>query len=142
MPDYRVTLVVKNTLTIPIKCVSIDCKSFDVKGSELRLGTVLQPNETGIYKSTTNDRIFCKWESLGGGGVWYLAMTQPRSSGSSACDCLSLFPTYPGNAGLQPYDNNVPATFTFNIGQPNRADWRHSDNNEYSVVTYGDCSPS
>lgn len=139
MSDYRVTLVVNNKLSVPIKCTDIRCKSFDVPGSTLTEGTIIQPGETGIYKATTNDRIFCKWESVGGGGVWYLAMTQPKSSGSSACDCLSLSAVYPGNAGLQPYDNNVPATFTFNIGQPNLADWDNADKNKYNVITYGDC---
>ncbi len=133
--DTRVNLVVKNNTNAEVTCTNISCGTF----TNLAVGATIAAGGTGSYTSSSNDRLFIRWEPTEKGvvhvfGMHEMAMTCPKSSNNSACGITQF-------AGLQTYEEHgTPVDFTFILGTPNLADWDDGSANNGEVVVYGSCS--
>ena len=128
----RVTVRIVNSSNQRLRCTDVTpAGAF----SNLFVGDTIAANGSSTYTSDDNDRIFATFtEDSGGIGSWQLAMTCPKMSDNSACGSY--------NSGLQEYGTSGSASFEFDLGTPNQADWDgpwdHTSQVEYNVIVYGD----
>lgn len=125
----RVILNLVNNTNGDVTCTDISCETWN----NLEVGQVVKSGSSISFNADTNDRLFLTWKNKEAGAVFYMAMTCPKSSTNSACGYDTL-------SGLQTYKKHgTPATFTFNLGEINNADWDNGDSNHNINVSYGSC---
>lgn len=126
----RVKLRIKNNTGKTVRCSHISCQQFD----DLKAGVTIRNGQERTFHSGTNDRVFVIWEWVDGPAAWEMGMTCPRSSRNSA------YGSY--RAGLETYNRTgTPVTFTYDLGNHNRADWGNGDGYIPTAgLRYGECS--